>query len=94
MSRNLYCKTCGEKYGPMEEEDRADGWRDRRVWQAVQKPADHVIMVDGQRTDLPSLVCDLCNAVIPDGEQALLVTTYHATAPVAAWEHEYAVRDK
>ena len=94
MSRNIYCKSCGEKKRPLCEEDLEDGWRERKVWQAVVKPVGHYIVINHKRFDLPELHCDLCNAPIPDGTVALLMTTYRATAPVAAWEHEYAVGAK
>lgn len=87
----MYCKPCGEACPPLCAEDVADGWAQRRVWQAVKKPADHFVTVNDKRFELDSLVCDLCNAKIKDGDQALLVSTFRENNPLPAWEHEYAL---
>lgn len=93
MSRRIFCKKCGDAYPTtLDKEDVEDGWQQRLVWQAVQKPVEHFIVINGQRVDLDSLVCDLCNAAIKDGDTALLVTMYRARMPMESWEHEYAVR--
>ena len=77
---------------PLDSEDINLGWNERRLLTRVQKPVEHFIAVGDKRYDLPSLICDLCNAPIADGDEALLFTQWRRETP-PDWESEYTFKE-
>ncbi len=86
MTRQIICRACYEKRGPMHPEDVMAGWQQRFVHGPVKKPVEHDIKVySGPTLDtlkmvevkhLPSLVCDRCNKPLDDGVNAVAVTMW------------------
>lgn len=96
MIQRIYCYDCGQNHPPLDPEDELDGWKMRKVNIAqVKKPSVHQIIVtshpSGEKkvTDLQSLICDFCNAQIPDGSPALAVTMWRTAVEPGPWEKEY-----
>ena len=92
MIQYLCCSMCGGDYKlhPMDVES---GLKMRKVEGKAHRPKVHQIkvIVDGQEesvTDVPVLLCDLCNEVIPDGTQAVALTMWRGPEP-DRWEGTY-----
>lgn len=88
MIRKIYCEKCSVLLGPLHPEDVADGWQIRQVNIKAKKPAEHFIVLNGVREDLPVMLCDLCNGPIPDGSKAVAVTQWRGPEP-ARWESAF-----
>lgn len=86
MTRNLYCEKC--KPGPLHPEDVAIGWKQRTLTGFAKKPKEHFLLINGERHDLHSLICDQCGGEIKDGTKAIGVTMWRGEEP-DTWEHEY-----
>lgn len=75
----------------MHPEDVVNGWTQRRTIIRAKKPSDHAVHVNGDRHDLPTLVCDDCGAEIKDGQQAVAQTMWLVKdGEPLRWEEEYA----
>jgi hypothetical protein len=93
MSRRILCADCGSKW-KRHPQDVADGWQYRVVHLTVKKPDEHgvTIITDDsvKRSELPSILCDTCGAVIADGSVALAVTMWRE-GEIGMWEGGYGV---
>ena len=95
MIRRIHCETCGVP--PCNPADQYDGWHQRTVALTARKPPEHyveeTVIEPGKspkvtRTDLPTLVCDLCGQPIPDGTRCVAITMWRGTEP-EPWEGNY-----
>ena len=91
MSRQILCKSCGDKW-KMHPEDVQAGWQFRMVHLSIKKPDDHGIGLPGDgyfaRENLPSIICDTCGTEIPDGTIALAVSMWRESWMIP-WEEKY-----
>jgi hypothetical protein len=101
--RRIYCDSCGKTVPLLDPEDVANHWHSRTVSITAQKPPDHHITVTkynaGEspkpvRTDLPTLLCDRCCQVIPDGAPAIAYTAWRGSTEPPVWETDYAAKPK
>jgi hypothetical protein len=95
--RRIYCESCGRKVLPMDPADVANHWQARTIPITAQKPPGHHITVTEykkgesptiKRTELSTLLCDLCGHPIPDGSPAIACTAWRGPEP-PAWETDY-----
>jgi len=96
MIRRIHCEECDRKTRPQHPEDVAMGWKRRRVQLRAKKPPVHdvKIIVNGElkhTQHLPSLVCDACNAPLPDVTPAFALTEWQENreGEPGQWEKEY-----
>lgn len=95
MTRQLLCKACGNKT-TLHPEDYANDWHLRKVSITGKKPADHAVTIltptePAKRIALSSLVCDLCNENLNDGDRIIAVTMWDSNreGEPLNWEQEY-----
>ena len=100
MIRRILCAECDRKTNkPQHPEDVAMGWKRRRVQIRSKKPEVHqiVMLAGGEKTvsDLPSLLCDLCNAGLPDGTEAFAITEWRSAreSEPGPWEEEFTQKE-
>jgi len=85
--RRLYCPAC--KPDPLDPEDVANHWHYRTVNIIAKKPPEHFITAGTKRTDLPTLLCDQCGQIIPDGHPAVAYTAWRGPTEPENWEAKY-----
>lgn len=92
--RLLLCPACGVKQQDQHPEDKAMGFRWRRVEIAhAKKPEEHHITINGVRQpEMPVLKCDHCAADIPDGSPAVAISQWRGGV-MSNWEEEYSQTD-
>ncbi len=95
MIRKILCANCDRVSRPQHHEDVAMGWKRRRVQIRTKKPPVHDITViagtEKTVTHLPSIVCDNCNAALPDGMDAYALTEWMEgrEGEPGPWEREF-----
>lgn len=101
MTRQIICRACYEKRGPMHPEDVLAGWNQRFVHGHAKKPAGHEIKIytggslDKLKLDKTirpaSLVCDHCNEQLPDGTGSVAITMWRPARESEPddWEKKY-----
>lgn len=95
MIRKILCAECNRKSRPQYPEDVARGWKWRTVQIQIKKPEVHQIkmIADGveEAVNLPSIVCDICNAPLADGTPAYALTKWNTNreGEPGPWEKEF-----
>ncbi len=101
MTRQIICKACWDKRGPMHPEDVLAGWKQRVVFGAFKKPPVHEVkFYTGNTMDnlklketrtLPSLLCDYCGEPITDSSGAVAITMWRPEreGEPGDWENSY-----
>lgn len=93
MIQHLLCPLCARKTS-LHPEDVANGWLQHKVWLQAKKPDKLQIGVypEGKPPtviDVPEMVCDGCNRLIPDGSLAVAVTNWRSSENYEQWETGY-----
>lgn len=87
--RRIFCLDCGVDR-PLHPEDKAIGFKQRRVCIVAKKPAGLHIKVNGEdQPELPTLKCDQCGKPIQDGQGAVAFTMWRGENEPGNWETEY-----
>lgn len=98
MIRKIICGDCRNKLGPQHPEDVANGFAQRIVRiSAAKKPDEHQIKTimgaDVYVENVPSLMCDHCNAKLGDGIEIFALTIWNTNreGEPGNWEQQYSM---